>query len=60
MPTDTCVECGNPIYYGPRTDRTFRPNDPSSREKIWRHVDTEHRKCAGRYKAWPVSNQRVQ
>lgn len=54
MLTDICVECGKPIYYGPRIKT--RLNDGSRLEKIWRHVDTEHRKCAGRTPyAWPVT-----
>jgi hypothetical protein len=41
-----CSNCGKSLYFGPRIKtRTVKR---SGRDKIWRHVDTEHRKCAGR------------
>lgn len=48
MLTDVCQNCGEPIYHGTRR-KTFeqRSKDPSRRLKRWRHVDTEHEKCAG-------------
>jgi hypothetical protein len=56
---DICSRCGNPIYYGPRTEKTFRKNDVSSYDHIWRHVDTEHRKCGiGIPKANPRSQKK--
>lgn len=49
-----CSRCEHAIYYGPRTEKSFRKNDNSSYDHIWRHVDTEHHKCGvGIPKAMP-------
>lgn len=53
---DVCSKCGHKIYFGPRTEKSFRKNDVSSHDQTWRHFDTEHKKCGvGIPKAEPRS-----
>jgi hypothetical protein len=55
MPIGICENCGKPIYFGPRITTNIVPKY----EKVWRHMDTEHKKCFGTIpNAWPVRKPR--